>query len=58
MQDPYMFNAGWTESTTYPNITKILSQFGISFSSGVVCEQGTDHMIAGTPDLIVTRNDI
>ena len=53
MQDPYMFNAGWTESTTYPNITKILSQFGISFSSGVVCEQGTDHMIAGTPDLIV-----
>ena len=53
MQDPYMFNAGWTESTTYPNITKILSQFGISFSSGVVCEQGTDYMIAGTPDLIV-----
>ena len=53
MQDPYMFNAGWTESTTYPNITKILSQFGISFSSGVVCDQGTDHMIAGTPDLIV-----
>ena len=55
MQDPYMFNAGWTESTTYPNITKILSQFGISFSSGVVCEQGTDHMIAGTPDLIIPQ---
>ena len=53
MQDPYMFTAGWTESTTYPNITKILSQFGISFSSGVVCEESTSNMIAGTPDLIV-----
>ncbi len=55
MQDPYMFINGWTESTTYPNITKILSQFGINFSSGVVCEQSTDHMIAGTPDLIIPQ---
>ncbi len=53
MQDPYMFTAGWTESTTYPNITKILSQFGISFSSGVVCEESSSNMIAGTPDLII-----
>lgn len=55
MQDPYMFINGWTKSTTYPNITKILSQFGISFSSGVVCEQSADHMVAGTPDLIIPQ---
>ena len=55
MQDPYMFINGWTKSTTYPNITKILSQFGISFSSGVVCEQSADHMAAGTPDLIIPQ---
>ena len=53
MQDPYMFTSGWTESTTYPNISKILSQFGISFSSGVVCEESSSNMIAGTPDLII-----
>ena len=53
MQDPYMFISGWTESTEYPNITKILSQFGISFSSGVVCEESSSNMIAGTPDLII-----
>ena len=53
MQDPYMFISGWTESTKYPNITKILSQFGISFSSGVVCEESSSNMIAGTPDLII-----
>ena len=53
MQDPYMFISGWTESTTYPNISKILSQFGISFSSGVVCEESSSNMIAGTPDLII-----
>ena len=55
MQDPYMFIKDWTESTTYPNITKILSQFGISFSSGVVCEQSSSNMIAGTSDLIVPQ---
>ena len=55
MQDPYMFISNWTESTTYPNITKILSQFGISFSNGVVCEQNAEHMIAGTPDLIIPQ---
>ena len=53
MQNPYMFASGWTESTTYPNISKILSQFGISFSSGVVCEESSSNMIAGTPDLII-----
>ena len=55
MQDPYMFIKDWTESTTYPNITKILSQFGIRFSSGVVCEQSSSNMIAGTSDLIVPQ---
>ena len=55
MQDPYMFIKDWTEITTFPNITKILSQFGISFSSGVVCEQSSSNMIAGTPDLIVPQ---
>lgn len=53
MQDPYRSIANWTENTTFPNITKILSQFGISFSNGVVCEESADNMIAGTPDLII-----
>lgn len=55
MQDPYVFTSNWTEETTYPNITKILSQFGISFSSGVICEESTENMIAGTPDLIIPQ---
>ena len=55
MQDPYRFIANWSESVTFPNITKILSQFGISFSNGVVCEESTDNMIAGTPDLIIPQ---
>src|SRR5699024_2158031 len=55
MQNPYIYIKDWTESTTFTNITKILTQFGISFSSGVVCEQSSSNMIAGTPDLIVPQ---
>ena len=58
LQDPYAFNTNQGELT---NVNKILSQFGISFSNGVVCEQSSDNMIVNSPDLIIpqmTYNDI
>ena len=58
LQDPYAFNTNQGELT---NVNKILSQFGISFSNGVVCEQSTDNMLVNSPDLIIpqmTYNDI
>lgn len=58
LQDPYAFNSNQTELT---NVKKILSQYGISFSNGVVCETSSENMIIGSPDLIIpqmTYNDI
>ena len=58
LQDPYAFNSNQTELT---NVNKILSQYGISFSNGVVCETSSENMIVGSPDLIIpqmTYNDI
>lgn len=58
LQDPYAFNTNQGELT---NVNKILSQFGISFSNGVVCEQSSDNMLVNSPDLIIpqmTYNDI
>ena len=58
LQDPYAFTQLQGELT---NVNKILSQFGISFSNGVVCEQSSSNMLVNSPDLIIpkmTYNDI
>ena len=58
LQDPYAFTQPQGELT---NVNKILSQFGISFSNGVVCEQSSSNMLVNSPDLIIpkmTYNDI
>ena len=58
LQDPYAFTQPQGELT---NVNKILSQFGISFSYGVVCEQSSSNMLVNSPDLIIpkmTYNDI
>ena len=45
-----MLNSNTEELT---NINKILSLYGISFSKGVVCEQSSSNMLAGSPELII-----
>ena len=58
LQDPYAFTEPQGELT---NVNKILSQFGIIFSNGVVCEQSSSNMLVNSPDLIIpkmTYNDI
>lgn len=55
LQDPYVTIATTQNEVNMPNINKILSQFGISFSKGIVCEQSTNNMVAGTPDLIIPQ---
>ena len=58
LQDPYAFN---TNQGELKNVNKILSQYGISFSNGVVCETSSENMIINSPDLIIpqmTYNDI
>lgn len=55
LQDPYVFNSTNTDGTNLTNVNKILSQFGISFSKGVVCEQSTSNMIANSPDIIIPQ---
>lgn len=60
MQDPYINIQGY-ESSNYPNINKILSQYGISFSKGIVCEESSSNMVYSYPDLIIpelTYNNI
>lgn len=52
MQDPYI-NIKDYNSNNYPNINKILAQYGISFSKGIVCEQTSSNIISGYPDLII-----
>lgn len=52
MQDPYVNISGY-DRNNYPNINKILDQFGISFSKGVVCEQSSSNMVYSYPDLII-----
>ena len=60
LQDPYINIRNYDENN-YQNTKKILSQFGISFSKGIVIEESADNMIAGSPDLIIpnlTYNEI
>ena len=60
LQDPYV-NIKNYDANNFKNLNSILSQFGISFSKGIVVEQSTDNMIAGLPDLIIpnmTYNEI
>ena len=52
LQDPYVNIKNYNKDN-FPNTTKLLSQFGINFSYGVVCEESTDNMISGYPDLII-----
>ncbi len=52
MQDPYINIKDYNESN-FTNVNKILSQYGISFSKGIVCEQSAENMVAGYPDLII-----
>ena len=61
MQDPYLFSNTITDGKDLVNVNKILSQYGISFSNGMVCEQEESNMIVGNPALIIpqmTYNDI
>lgn len=60
MQDPYL-NIQNYNSDNYKNINKILGEFGISFSYGIVCEENSDNMIQGYPDALIpnmTYNEI
>lgn len=60
LQDPYI-NIRNYDANNFKNLNSILSQFGISFSKGIVIEQSTDNMIASLPDLIIpnmTYNEI
>ena len=54
MQDPYI-NVPNYNSDTFKNINKILKQFGISFSKGIVCESSKDNIVSGNPDLIIPQ---
>lgn len=61
LQDPYILNANVSQGSELANVNKILSQYGISFSKGIVCEQSSNNMLMGNPELIVpemTYNDI
>lgn len=51
MQDPFMLNN--QDSSNFNNVNKILSQYGISFSKGIVCEESSSNMFAGSPEIIV-----
>ena len=53
LQDPYIFNESDTTGASLVNVNKILSQYGISFSKGVVCEASSSNMIANSPELII-----
>ncbi len=52
LQDPYI-NIQNYDTTNFVNTNKILAQYGISFSKGIVCESNTDSMVSGYPDLII-----
>ncbi len=52
MQNPYLFNEN-TSGSNLVNVNKILSLYGISFSKGIVCEQSSANMLAGSPELII-----
>ena len=52
LQDPYLFNEN-TDGSDLVNVNRILSLYGISFSKGVVCEQSSSNMLAGSPELII-----
>ena len=60
MQDPYVTIQNYS-SDSFKNVNKILGEFGISFSYGVVCEGSSENMIQGYPDEIIpnmTYNEI
>ena len=60
MQDPYINIANYNDDM-FPNMKKILSEFGISFSKGFICENDGDHALAGSPAIIMpdlTYNNI
>lgn len=52
MQDPYINIQNYNDNM-FPNMKKILSQFGISFSKGFICESDEDHALAGSPAIIM-----
>lgn len=52
MQDPYIGIRNYNEED-YPNTNKILANYGISFSKGVVCENASSNMVENAPNLII-----
>lgn len=52
MQDPFI-NVRNYAVDQFKNVNSILAQYGISFSKGIVCEQASDNMISGYPDIII-----
>lgn len=60
LQDPYINIQNYNKDN-FKNINTILGEFGISFSYGVVCEESSDNMVQGQPDVIIpnmTYNEI
>ena len=43
------------EDTNTPNINKVLEQFGLSFSKGIIMEEDSSKMILESPELILTN---
>lgn len=52
LQDPYLNIRNYSEDM-FPNMNTILSQFGISFSKGFICENNSEASLAGSPAIIL-----
>ena len=53
LQNPYAFIGKDATADNFPNVTRVLNEFGISFSSSIVCESDSSYMLAGQPDCIM-----
>lgn len=54
LQDPYITVDGYNPDN-FANINRVLAEYGISFSKGLVCETSEENMISGYPDLIIPK---
>ena len=61
LQNPYIFLGNNVRSSDFPNVNRVLDEYGIRFSDSVVCESDSSYMLAGQPDCIMpilNYNDI
>ena len=59
LQNPYGY-VGKTKDS-FPNISRVLAEYGFNFSESLVCETNSSYMLSGNPDCIMpvlTYNDI